>query len=133
MKSVKVDADFNIFGYDPEGRIADLASHFYGPDWRPTTYEHILRLPGDAQAPRYGYPAPHQASSLPITFQPSLAPQYYGSPYPPFLPPPKKFNPAVFAALLPQSLGYHRHQRGSEGRSVKSQSFLACFRLRRGS
>lgn len=110
--SAKVDADFNIFGYDPHGRIAHLASLFYGPDWKPTTYGHIRRLPGSAQAPRYGYPAPHQAYSLPTTFQPTPAPRYYGSPYPPYLLPPNKFDPAVFAALLVPTLE-HRHRRRS--------------------
>jgi len=27
---------YNIFGHDPEGRIACLAAYFYGPAWRPT-------------------------------------------------------------------------------------------------
>lgn len=105
-----VDADFNIFGYDPDGRVAHLASHFYGPDWKPNTYGHILRLHGSAQAPRYGYPAPHQALFLPTTFEPVPVPQYYGSPYPPYLTPPKKFDPHIFAALLPQPRtgGHHR-------------------------
>jgi hypothetical protein len=102
IDATSLDSDYNAFGYDPIGLVAHLASHFYGPEWRPATYDHIPHLvgkPGHRQAPRYGPPAPHQVPHLPTEFQPRPPPEYYGRPCPPYLRAPANFHPNTFAAL----------------------------------
>jgi hypothetical protein len=91
-------ADYNAFGYDPEGALAHLASHLYGPSWKPSYTVH--QFVGAAEAPRYGPPAPYQEAYLPADFRPRTPPLYYGHPCPPFIPPPIRFNPHHFDALL---------------------------------
>ena len=93
------DADYNAFGYDPIGLVAYLAAYFYGPKWRPAPSDNILHLEGKPQAPRYGPPAPYQIPHLPTDFKVRPPPNYYGHPYPPYLPAPTNFHPDNFAAL----------------------------------
>jgi hypothetical protein len=90
-------ADYNAFGYDPEGALAHLASHLYGPSWKPGF--NIQQFVGKAEAPRYGPPAPYQEAYLPTDFRPRTPPLYYGRPAPPFISPPTRYNPKLFAAL----------------------------------
>jgi hypothetical protein len=95
------ESDYNIFGYDPEGRLAHLVAHFYGPAWMPTSFTHLPDLYGeDLAPPRYGLPAPQQVPCLPANFTPHLPPFYSGIPTPPYLPGPAEFNPKIFDALL---------------------------------
>jgi hypothetical protein len=90
---------YNIFGHDPEGRIACLAAYFYGPAWRPTTYTHLPRFQNFEMAPpRFGPPAPQQL--VPPGFIPHPPPPYYGRPFPPYLMAPESFDPRVFEGLL---------------------------------
>jgi len=94
-------ADYNAFGYDPEGRLAAVAAYFFGPAWKPPcspgiptpSQRHII-LP-----PRYGPPAPWQIPSLPWDFVARLPPCYLGLPGG-YLPGPQTFNTANFAALF---------------------------------
>jgi hypothetical protein len=90
-------ADYNAFGYDPDGVVAHLASHLFGPSWKPNYT--VCQFVGFAEAPRYGPPAPYQEAYLPADFRPRTPPLYYGRPYPPFISPPIRFNPNHFAAL----------------------------------
>lgn len=90
-------ADYNAFGYDPEGVLAHLASHLYGPSWRPRY--NVRQFVGTRAAPRYGPPAPYQEAYLPANFRPRTPPLYYGRPSPPFIRPPIRFNRNHFAAL----------------------------------
>jgi hypothetical protein len=94
-------SDYNIFGYDPEGRLAHIVAHFFGPAWQPQSFTHLPCFGGkDLAPPRYGYPAPEQIPHLPEGFVPCLPPYYHGIPRPPYLQGPRKFDPGVFAALL---------------------------------
>jgi hypothetical protein len=94
-------AEYNIFGYDPEGRLLRLAAHFYGPAWQPVTYTHLPSFHNfDMALPRFGPPAPQQMPWVPPGFIPRSPPLYYGQPFPPYLPAPKTFDPEIFAALL---------------------------------
>jgi hypothetical protein len=90
-------ADFNAFGYDPEGVLAHLASHLYGPSWKPNYT--VRQFVGAAEAPRYGPPAPYQEEYLPADFRPRTPPLYYGRPAPPYIRPPTRFFANHFAAL----------------------------------
>jgi hypothetical protein len=89
-------ADYNAFGYDPYGLVAHLAAHAYGPNWRPS--HTVQQFMGQPEAPRYGPPAPYQLPYLPPGFMPNPPPLFYGLPAPPFLRPPKRFNPNIFQA-----------------------------------
>lgn len=95
----RVSADYNIFGYDPEGFIVHLAALFYGPDWRPRFLGPRPFYVGGIQPPRYGPPARFQMVCLPDDFEASPPPCYYGTPNPPYLPNPEEFHPD-FAAVL---------------------------------
>jgi hypothetical protein len=94
-------ADYNAFGYDPEGRIAAVAAYFYGPAWKPA------RSPGiptpiqrhTIRPPRYGPPAPWQIPSLPWDFVAHLPPCYLGLPSG-YVPGPDTFNTTNFAAIF---------------------------------
>jgi hypothetical protein len=90
-------ADYNAFGFDPDGFVAHVSAIFYGPQWRPT---HVVQqFVGIIQPPRYGPPASYQVPLLPPGFQPRTPPEYYGTPHPPYISPPARFDPGWFAAL----------------------------------
>ena len=64
--------DFNAFGYDPRGRVANAAGLAFGENWCPDQ-QHIPRHHGPEVAPpRYGPPADYQRSHLPNNFVPHL-------------------------------------------------------------
>src|SRR6266478_7759109 len=90
-------ADYNAFGYDPYGFNAHVAALMYGPQWKPTYT--VQQFVGRIEPPRYGPPAPFQVPFLPLAFQPRKPPQYYGEPHPPYMSPPRRFHPNMFAAL----------------------------------
>ena len=96
-KQQSMCADYNAFGYDPNGLIAHLTAHFYGPRWKP--HYNVQQYVGQIQPPRYGPPAPYQIQSLPPNFRPWTLPNYYGKPVSLYLDPPALFDPNVFAAL----------------------------------
>ncbi|RDB27586.1 hypothetical protein Hypma_003885 [Hypsizygus marmoreus] len=105
-------ANYNAFGRDPNGRLAFLASFFYGPEYVPKIT--IQQFGGPAEPPRYGPPARYQLHCLPVGFQPQRPPNFLDpdnldaednnlldldpdeSPY---LDPPAVFYPSMFAAL----------------------------------
>ncbi|PPR00339.1 hypothetical protein CVT24_004360 [Panaeolus cyanescens] len=59
--------DFNAFGYDPRGRIANAAALLFGENWRPDP--DVPRYQGpEVAAPRFGPPAPYQLPYLPENF-----------------------------------------------------------------
>jgi hypothetical protein len=91
-------ADYNAFGYDPEGFLAHLAAHTYGPNWRP--HYNVQQFVGPPEPPRYGAPAPYQIPHLPTDFRPRSPPLYYGRPYSPYLEPPQRFNRHNWDALM---------------------------------
>lgn len=94
-------ADYNIFGYDPEGRMASLAAMFYGPAWQPVVQDNLLSFTDIVVAPpRYGAPCPQQLPALPQDFVPRLPPCYWGPPDPGYLAGPNTFNRDNFAAIL---------------------------------
>ena len=63
---------FNAFGYDPRGRVANIAGLAFGEHWRPDQ-QHIPRYRGPEVAPpRYGPPADYQLRHLPNNFIPRL-------------------------------------------------------------
>lgn len=92
-------SDYNIFGYDPNGFLAYLCAYFFGPSWRPKTFEHLPQLSGRIFPPRFGPPSPQQTNHLPEDFEENPPPMYYGRPYPPYLPGPQRFDRGIFAAL----------------------------------
>ncbi|RDB26748.1 hypothetical protein Hypma_005378 [Hypsizygus marmoreus] len=100
MSSRVQGADFNAFGYDPKGHKAYLASLFYGPDWVPDVPGQ--QFGGPPEPPRYGPPAKNQRACLPKGWAARAPADLYncGGPIPPFLPPPKVYNPNWCAALL---------------------------------
>jgi len=73
-------ADYNAFGYDPEGRIAAVAAYFYGPAWQPVhsqpVHSHGIPWPTGCiiGPPRYGPPVLWQIPSLPNKFIACLPP-----------------------------------------------------------
>jgi hypothetical protein len=94
-------SDYNIFGYDPEGRLAHLVAHFYGPAWRPESLTHLQRFEGKVVGPpRYGPPVPCQIPYHSSNYIPRPPPDYHGSPKPPYLPAPVVFDPECFKAML---------------------------------
>ena len=90
----RVDADYNTFGYDPDGWLAHLAAHFFGPDWRTA----VIRT----RLPRYGPPVPHQVSQLPPNFRPQPPPNYYGPSYPSYIEAPRNFCLDAFVEFWPR-------------------------------
>ncbi|RDB29818.1 hypothetical protein Hypma_014049 [Hypsizygus marmoreus] len=96
-------ANYNAFGWDPNGRLAYLASFFYGPAYVPTIT--LQQFAGPAEPPRYGPPARYQLSCLPAGFQPRRPPNFLDPqdpdeiPQPPYLDPPNVFDPQIFAAF----------------------------------
>ena len=99
--SLRDGADYNIFGYDPNGKLSHLAAIFYGPAWQPFDCTHLLSFKGvNTRAPSYGPPTPHQTPWLPPDFTPCSPPLYYGYPRPPYLPGPKHFDPKALVALV---------------------------------
>lgn len=93
------NADWNIFGYDPNGLLAHLVAHFFGL-WIPDTFDHLPQWEGEVQPPRYGPPSPQQAKRLPVGWEPTLPLLYYGEPSAPYLPAPRKFRPSAFASMM---------------------------------
>src|ERR1700677_3158992 len=90
-------ANFNAFGYDSEGLLAHIAAWLYGPDWMP---QHaVQQFVGLIQPFRYSPPAPYQIPCLPPGFQPRTPPEYYGTPNPPYISPPARFDHGIFATL----------------------------------
>ena len=107
-------ADYNAFGYDPDGRLANLAAYFFGPAWVPTNNDHLPSFQGVVGAPpRYGPPAPQQAGWLPAAFGPRSPPFYFGVPNAPYVPDPVKFDRDNFAALA-QRQRRHRVSAGPD-------------------
>ena len=90
-------ADFNAFGYDPEGFLAHLAAHTYGRHWVPSY--NVQQFVGRPEPPRYGAPAPFQFACLPANFRARTPPLYYGTPCPPYLSGPRIFNRHQWDAL----------------------------------
>lgn len=69
--------DFNAFGYDPRGHVANFAGLMFGENWRPEQ-QHIPRFDGPQVAPpRFGPPADYQHAHLPDNFVPHLPPYGY--------------------------------------------------------
>lgn len=97
MHSHRTSSDYNVFGYDPKGFIAHLAALFYGPEWRPRILGPRPYYTGAIQPPRYGHPALHQMPCLPEDFVVCPPPLYFGTPSPPYLPPPRSFYPDLAA------------------------------------
>lgn len=99
---VVFSADWNIFGYDPNGLLAYLVAYFFGPDWLPETFDHLPRWLEELEVkpPRYGPPGPQQAKFLPPGWKCSPPPLYYGECSGPYLPPPRFFHPSAFASLV---------------------------------
>jgi hypothetical protein len=94
-------ADYNAFGYDPDGRFANLAAYFFGPAWVPTNHDHLPSFQGiTAAPPRYGPPAPQQVGWLPAVFVPRSPPFHFGVPNPPYVSDPGKFDKDDFAPLI---------------------------------
>jgi hypothetical protein len=98
--SAVFSADWNIFGFDPNGLLAYLVAYFFGPQFRPATLGHLPRWVGEVLPPRYGPPGPQQAARLPLGWKPNPPPLYYGVPSGPYLPSPKTFSPSGFASML---------------------------------
>ncbi|RDB23628.1 hypothetical protein Hypma_009521 [Hypsizygus marmoreus] len=96
-------ANYNAFGRDPNGRVAYLASFFYGPDYVPAIT--LQQFGGPPEPPRYGPPARYQLACLPPGFQPRRPPNFLdpedpdGVPEPPYLDGPEVFDPRLFAAF----------------------------------
>jgi hypothetical protein len=66
--------DYNAFGYDPRGRMANAAALLFGENWRPDPVG-IPQYNGPQAhgvAPRYGPAAPNQQAHLPPGFTPNL-------------------------------------------------------------
>jgi hypothetical protein len=91
-------ANYNAFGYDPDGRVAWLSALLFGPDWIPPfPSQQFVGLP---EPPRYGPPAYYQRGCLPNGFIPNLPPDYFDCPStPPYLDPPSPWNPSLFDAI----------------------------------
>jgi hypothetical protein len=64
--------DFNAFGYDPRGRVANIAGLTFGEHWRPDQQDIPHHDGPEVAPPRYGPPADYQRSHLPINFVPRL-------------------------------------------------------------
>jgi len=91
-------ADYNAFGYDPDGRIAWVSATLFGPDWIPPY--PLQQFVGLLEPPRYGPPARYQRSCLPEGFTPNPPPDFYGyQPSPPYIDPPTPWDPSLFDAI----------------------------------
>ena len=93
-------ANYNAFGYDPNGAIAYFATFFFGPEWVPSYAPQ--QFGGPPEPPRYGPPARYQIPCLPDNFIPTPPPNFGGYPptCPPYLDPPADFHPSLFGALM---------------------------------
>jgi hypothetical protein len=98
--AVVFSADWNIFGYDPNGLLAYLVAYFFGPQWIPNTFNHLPMWVGNIQPPCYGPPGPQQTAHLPLNWEANPPPLYYGVPSGLYLPPPRTFSPSAFAFML---------------------------------
>ena len=100
-----IESEYNAFGHDPFGVVAHLCHYFFGPEWRPTTNDHLNGLPITKGRPRYGQPSPQQARLLPATFTPRPPPLYFGAPSAgSYIDGPLNFEPRILAALVLQPL-----------------------------
>ena len=64
--------DFNAFGYDPRGHVANFAGLMFGENWRPDQ-QRVTWCDGPQVAPpRYGPPADYQHHYLPENFYTSI-------------------------------------------------------------
>jgi hypothetical protein len=64
--------DFNAFGYDPRGRVANFTGLMFGENWRPEQ-QYIPRFDGpQITPPRFGPAAEYQYPHLPENFIPHL-------------------------------------------------------------
>ena len=99
-KGKDTGANYNAFGYDPNGAIAYFTTFFFGPDWVPSYT--VQQFGGPPEPPRYGPPAPYQLACLPRDFVPRAPPNFGGSfpACPPYLDPPAMFHPSMFAAFM---------------------------------
>ncbi|RDB14830.1 hypothetical protein Hypma_016574 [Hypsizygus marmoreus] len=94
---------YNAFGRDPNGRLAFLASFFFGPAYVPAIT--LQQFAGPPEPPRYGPPARYQLSCLPAGFQPRRPPNFLDPedtnsiPELPYLEPPEVFDRNLFAAF----------------------------------
>ena len=112
-------ADYNAFGYDPKGILASVAAFFFGPAWVPAIpCQPPPSFKFNLAPPRYGPPNQQQLPLLPDDFIPELPPCYFGSPMPPYLPGPDRFDRHNFAALL----------RGFAHHSAPTQSLQTQYR-----
>src|ERR1700683_2035236 len=70
--------DYNAFGYNLRGRMANAAGLLFGENWCPNP-TGLPQYNGPAQgvAPRYGPPAPYQQVHLPHGFVPNLPQDRY--------------------------------------------------------
>jgi len=93
-------ANYNAFGYDPNGAIAYFVAFFYGPDWVPS--HTVQQFGGPPEPPRYGPPAPYQIACLPDDFIPMPPPNFggYAPNDPPYAELPARFHPSIFAAFM---------------------------------
>ena len=64
--------DFNAFGYDPTGWVANHAGLMFGENWRPDQRDIPRHHGVEVAAPRYGPPADYQVPHLPNYFFPHL-------------------------------------------------------------
>jgi hypothetical protein len=88
-------ANYNAFGYDPDGSIAGISAMLFGPEWIPPfPLQQFVGLP---EPPRYGAPAYYQRNCLPEGFTPNLPLDIY--PSPPYLDPPTPWDPSLFDAI----------------------------------
>ena len=88
-------ANYNTFSHDPDGRLAYLASLFWGPEYVPPfPCQVFIGLP---EPPRYGPPAAYQRQCLPAGWVPTPPPR--PTPQPPYLDPLLYFDPELFDGL----------------------------------
>lgn len=129
---VVFSADWNIFGYDPNGLLAYLVAYFFGPDWLPETFDHLPRWVGEVNPPRYGPPGPQQAKSLPLGWKCKPPPLYYGECSGPYLPPPRFFRPSAFASMIrphPRVPEAVRKEKPTEDKGEESSDRLETLSL----
>ncbi|KAF8239807.1 hypothetical protein L208DRAFT_1374474 [Tricholoma matsutake] len=108
--------DYNAFGYDPRGRVANMAGLMFGEDWRPDQ-QNIPRHHGPNVAPpRFGPPADYQRPHLPNNFVPHLPHDgYLGAlqyqrregPWAHYPPPPPHYAVPPMQYNLPPPPGLH--------------------------
>lgn len=101
----RTSSSFNAFGHDPNGRVAHVVQHLFGP-WVPHIVRRV-RFTGQRHAPpRYGPPTASQIPWLPTSFIPRNPPSYHGLPRVPHLLPPLSYEPAVFTAIVSRPRRY---------------------------